>query len=89
MGHLTVDTIIRFVSLKQLNPQALTLAAAVNGHIRKCGRCRKLVNAFQLIYDEFTLLKIDGDFHRYAGVAAAQKGLDLAQAQEDWAGDEE
>ena len=89
MGHLTVDKIIRFVSLKQLNPQALALATVVNGHIRKCARCRKLVNAFQLIYDEFTLLKIDGDFHRYASVMASQKGLDLSQVQDDWAGDEE
>ncbi len=89
MGHLTVDRIIRFVSMKQLNRESLALAGAVNGHIRKCAQCRKLVNAFQLIYDEFTLLKIDGDFHRYACGIASEKGLDPQQVQEDWAGDEE
>lgn len=87
MGHLTVDKIIRFVSLKQLDRESLALAAAVTGHIRKCARCRKQVKAFQQIYDEFTMLRIDGDFHRYA--IASEKDLEHLQMQEDPAGDGE
>lgn len=35
MEHLTVDEIIEFVSLTELNNEAINLFASVNGHIRK------------------------------------------------------
>lgn len=62
MKHLTVDEILNFVSLTELNNESIELSAAVNGHIRKCKKCLKLVRAFQMIYDEFSRLNVGGDF---------------------------
>ena len=65
MNHLTVDDIINFVSLPEMNEEAVELSAAVNGHIRKCGKCLELVRAFQMIYDEFSRLNTNGDFKKF------------------------
>lgn len=65
MKHLTVDEIIEFVSLTELNGEAINLSASVNGHIRECEKCLKLVRAFQMIYDEFSRLSSGGDFKKY------------------------
>ena len=65
MNHLTVDDIINFVSLSEMNEEAVELSAAVNGHIRKCGKCLELVRAFQMIYDEFSELNTSGDFKKF------------------------
>lgn len=62
MKHLTVDEILNFVSLTELNNESIELSVAVNGHIRKCEKCLKLVRAFQMIYDEFSRLNVGGDF---------------------------
>lgn len=62
MKHLTVDEILNFVSLTELNNESIELSAAVNGHIRKCEKCLKLVRAFQMIYDEFSRLNVGGNF---------------------------
>jgi hypothetical protein len=64
MKHLTVDDMIRFVSLTELNDEAMELSASVNGHIRRCGECLERVRAFQMIYDEFTALSGNGDFRK-------------------------
>lgn len=65
MKHLTVDEMMEFVSLTELNADAIMLSAAVNGHIRKCDKCLKCVQAFQLIHDEFSNLRNNGDFRTY------------------------
>ena len=62
MKHLTVDEIMDFVSLTELNSEAIRLSAYVNGHIRQCEKCLNLVRAFQMIYDEFSRLCIEGNF---------------------------
>lgn len=65
MKHLTVDEMIDFVSLTQLDSSTLMLAATVNEHIRTCQQCLKRVQAFQLIHDEFTKIVTCGDFKMY------------------------
>ena len=65
MKHITVDEIIRFVSLTELNDEAVALAADVNAHIAGCDKCLELVNAFQLIYDEFITLNKQCDFKEH------------------------
>ena len=65
MDHLTIDEIIDFVSLDRLNRESVELSAAVNGHIRRCKKCLKLVRAFQMIYDEFERLNMSGDLKKY------------------------
>ena len=65
MKHLTVDEMTRFVSLTELNADALMLSATVNGHIRKCEKCLKRVQAFQAVYDEFVRIKGSGEFKKY------------------------
>lgn len=65
MNHLTIDDIINFVSLSEMNKEAIEISAAVNGHIRKCAKCLELVRAFQIIYDEFSRLNASGDFRKF------------------------
>ena len=65
MKHLTVDEMMDFVSLTELNADAIMLSAAVNGHIRKCDQCLKRVQAFQMVHDEFSSLRNNGDFRKY------------------------
>ena len=60
----SVDEILNFVSLTELNNESIELSATVNGHIRKCEKCLKLVRSFQMIYDEFSRLNVGGDFKK-------------------------
>lgn len=65
MEHLNVEKIIAFVSLTELNSEAIRLSADVNGHIRECKKCLELVRSFQMIYDEFLQTDINIDFKKY------------------------
>lgn len=65
MEHLTVDEILNFVSLTELNNESIEVSAAVNGHIRKCEKCRKLVRGFQMIHDEFSRLNAGDNFKAF------------------------
>ncbi len=71
MSHLTVNQIIEFVSLTELDDQAMKLISTVNGHIYKCDACLEKVKAFQLIYDEFSRLGLDDNFEAYAQTVMA------------------
>lgn len=82
MDHLTIDQIIDFVSMDALTEQTLALAASVNGHIRKCPQCLQLVRAFQMIYDEFSVLARSGDFRRYLALPGVREKL-LAELPQD------
>ena len=77
MDHLTVDQIIDVVSLTKLNKEAAELSAAVNGHIRRCDKCLRLVRAFQMIYDEFSQLSTSGDFRKY--ILTAVQDVEIEQ----------
>lgn len=66
MEHLTVEQMIDFVSLTELNDEAIELSQQVNGHIRACDECMKKVRAFQDIYDELCRADAVSDFERYA-----------------------
>lgn len=63
--HLNIDDIIKFVSIDDLSEESVRLTVLVNGHIRKCNECLRLVAAFQMIYDEFVRLSTGGDFRNY------------------------
>lgn len=65
MSHLTVDEIISFVSLTELNEEATELSATVNRHICECKKCFELVNNFQMIYDEFSRMSTGKKFVDY------------------------
>lgn len=73
MNHLTVDDIINFVSLSEMNEEAVELSAAVNGHIRKCAKRLELVRAFQMIYDEFSRLNTNGDFRKFVSETISEE----------------
>ena len=51
MNHLTLDEIIDFVSLIELNKESMQLISTVNSHIAECDECRELVRSYQLVYD--------------------------------------
>lgn len=65
MKHLTVDEMIDFVSLTELTSESVALSASVNGHIRGCKRCLKLVRSFQMVYDEISKIGTKDDFKHY------------------------
>ena len=52
MNHLTLDEIIDFVSLTEINEESIAWMGMVNAHIAQCRECRELVRSYQLIYDE-------------------------------------
>ncbi len=91
MKHLNVDDIINFVSLTELNEEALELSAAVNSHIRNCQKCLETVRAFQLIYDEFCSLNSDMDFRKYISDKSLSEDnetvVDILNVTEDFDGD--
>ena len=64
MKHLSVDQIIEYVSMTKMNDEELNLSATVNEHICKCEKCFELVQSFQLISDEFTELRLKGEFRK-------------------------
>lgn len=64
MGHLTVDEMIDFVSLTNVDSDSLDLLSKVNGHIGKCRECRDRVRAFLAIYDEFEKLGIRNEIKK-------------------------
>lgn len=65
MSHLTVDKIISFVSMTEINKETLELSAVVNQHICECKKCYELVNNFQLVYDEFSRMNTKVSFIDY------------------------
>lgn len=82
MEHLKIDDIIAFVSAEKLDQDFLELSMTVNGHIRECDECMELVNAFQLLYDEFKKLQNRGGFGKYV-VAASGEDDKLARSLQD------
>lgn len=82
MKHLTVDEIIQFVSLTELNDEALALSVVVNSHIRRCKECLNLVRAFRLLYEEFSRIENGGEFAKLAKEMWAECMAQNAQAQE-------
>lgn len=73
MNHLTIDEIINFVSSSELNDEVVALSTRVNGHIRECDKCLKLVNAFQTVYDEFVTMSTTDDFKNYVHSALKKR----------------
>lgn len=60
--HLDFDEIVEYVSLNTLDEDALRLASRVDTHVRECDECLQLVNAVELINDEFIRLGNDREF---------------------------
>lgn len=79
MEHLKFDDIIEFVSAGEIDDRFLTIFSSVSGHIRECDQCLELVNAIQMLYDEFQLLQSKENFRGYA-IARADKDEKLAKA---------
>ena len=61
MNHLTLDVIIDFVSLTEINEESIEWMGMVNAHIAQCRECRELVRSYQLIYDETLSAACRGD----------------------------
>ncbi len=77
MKLLSLDEIIAFVSASRLDAQTLELTKKVNGHIRSCDICLKLVQAFQLLYDEFCAGNASGDFTQYITAVLAEHNVPI------------
>ena len=85
MRHLTVEEIIDFVSIRGWTEASLALIARVNGHIRNCDQCLKLVQASRLIHEEFLRMGVGEDFENWldreypesmkAGLAALPRAI--------------
>ena len=90
MDHLTVDEMIRFVSLSKWDEDAMKLSVTVNGHIRKCEKCLRTVRAFQMIYDEFTAMKANAAYQKHDLKQAFEKvSKQQEEAARNYAADDE
>ena len=74
MKHLTIDEIIAFVSICELNDETKALSAKVNAHVSRCKKCLELVNAYQLIYDEFDAIGMGCSFNDYVIKRGCEEG---------------
>lgn len=72
MNHLTLDEIIDFVSLTEINEESIEWMGMVNAHMAQCRECRELVRSYQLIYDETLGAACRGDNAVPATVAEEQ-----------------
>ncbi|MBQ9945522.1 MAG: hypothetical protein IJO68_03255 [Clostridia bacterium] len=63
--HLTIDEILDFVTMDNIDENTLSLIARVNSHILVCKECFELVNAIQLIQEEFERLQTSSDFRSF------------------------
>ena len=78
MDHLTLDDVIEFVSLTEINEESMQLISTVNTHIAACAECRALVRSFQTVYDELTRVNGVAAVDTEDVVAAAFSLADLA-----------
>lgn len=77
MTHLTLDEIMEFVSLNELNEESMQLISMVNTHIAECDECRELVRSYQLVYDGLMHADLDADTVAQAdGPIAAIRAMD-------------
>lgn len=70
MDHLTLDDVIEFVSLTEINEESMQLISAVNTHIATCGECRALVRSFQMVYDELPHAELTASEQAEVAIAA-------------------
>lgn len=82
MKHLTIDRIIDFVSISEMDKASLELSFFVNEHIRECEECLEKVRAYQDVYDEFVRLGSIGDFKGFAYSVIPEKVAENAGAVE-------
>ena len=86
MRHLTVDEMLDFVSLEELNEESIAYAAAVNSHTRKCEKCRRAVCAFQEIYDKFVQYSADGSFKDFVSKSISKRKINAISEQDEMEG---
>ena len=55
MEHLSVETIIRFITFTEMNESNMKLSLKVNSHMVKCPECRKRVHSIMNIHDSLTI----------------------------------
>ena len=72
MNHLTLDEIIDFVSLTEINEESIQFMGKVNAHIAQCRECRELVRSYQLVYDEVVRTACRDDLGVNTAVADGQ-----------------
>ena len=61
MKHLTVDEIISFVSINNMDADSMKLMSRVNSHIRSCDECLARVRALCDAYDELQRMSDKAD----------------------------
>ena len=64
MEHLTFETVVDFLAINDLSEESLELSKKVNGHIRSCEQCRKLVQSMSVISQEFEDLMIQKSLNK-------------------------
>ena len=52
MEHLSVEEIIKYVTVNNVDKETLDLLSKVNGHIRNCSSCKEKVDSYESINDE-------------------------------------
>ncbi len=53
MEHISIEEIINYITVTELNNETSDLLARVNGHIRKCSACKEKLRAFEMVNDAF------------------------------------
>lgn len=62
MEHLSIEEIIKYVTVNKVDKETLDLLSKVNGHIRICSFCREKVASFERVSDELKKVLLQNDF---------------------------
>ena len=60
MEHLSIEEIIKYVTVTTVDKETLELLSKVNGHIRNCSSCKEKIDSYESINDE--LKKIANEY---------------------------
>lgn len=62
MEHLSVEEIIKYVTVNNVDKETLDLLSKVNGHIRNCSSCKEKVDSYESINDELKKVTNENGF---------------------------
>lgn len=62
MEHLSIEEIIKYVTVNNVDKETLDLLSKVNGHIRSCSSCKEKVDSYESINDELKKVTNENGF---------------------------
>lgn len=62
LEHLSIEEIIKYITLNKVDRESLDLLSKVNGHIRNCPSCKEKVISYETLNDEIRKKILENGF---------------------------